>query len=106
MKENILEVEILETYCGTQANTEDGTNIPLPVFISQSISIAQGRALTIGMNSYSEGFVYRISVTNAKYQFINEQLGILKSGEIEIKEKIHVRRAEDGQLEKIERTTL
>lgn len=106
MKENILEVEILETYCGTQANTDDGATIPLPVFISPSINITQGRALTVGMNAYSEGFVYRIVVTNAKYQFINEQLGILKSGQIEIKEIIHVRRAEDGQLEKIERTIL
>jgi outer membrane protein W len=104
MKYEITEAENLDVFCGLTFYTENAGEIKMPVFITDSVRDAQGRALSIGKNGEcNDGWVYGINVKNAKFRFITNKLSILLDGEITINEIVHVKRNEDGQLEKLDR---
>ena len=104
MKQEITEAENLDVFCGLTFYTENTSEIKMPVFVTDNVRDAQGRALSIGKNGESnEGWVYDINVKNAKFRFITKKLSILVDGEITINEIIHVKRIDDGQLEKLDR---
>lgn len=106
MKEVIIEADVLEGFCGLKEHTLEPSDITLPVFVTDEVQDAQGRALDIKNLGTTEGWVYKIRVTNAKYRQITNRLSILLEGNITIEEVIHVKRNPDGQIERLTRTKI
>jgi hypothetical protein len=80
-------------YCGTSYDVTSGSDIILPIFITDNQLKSQDIAFQ--RNPNTSGYSHKITISNAKIEMVSGNRIILHDGEIEVQETIILEKSEN-----------